>query len=320
MIEYLGPEGHPDANEDAFETSVEDVLSEVRGVDEALVRKYDKELIEAGVEVDTPFDVANPDIDMGDWISELQERGSEAYVKVIRERLRLVGLNNANSINTYEISRLDADSAIQLDERNAESLFYYTSLRAAQLLGRNHPVTWDMLRKQIYTIPHDETLRKSADFRKSVDLDLFQLQEWVNAQHYLIELGLDPHDLARLTGTGRNSENRPEVKQNVNRLSYLLQSEPILKDFINALPKWTENKGKISVHKATKMALVVMRLRRERLQKAKRIAKSKNELDFVNSEAYRLSLNRLDIKMNIAKLIIESSTYKSPEEFVAEHS
>lgn len=316
MIEYLGPPGqpedHPETDEGILETSVEDVLSEVR--------KIDEQLIEAGVEVDSSFEVGNPDVDMGEWISELQERSSEAHVKAIRERLRLVGLSNADSINTYEISRLDADSAIQLDERNAESLFYYTSLRSGQLLGRNYPVTWTTLRKQIYTIPRDEPLRKSADFRKSIDLDMFQLQEWVNAQHYLIGLGLDPQDLARLTGTGKNNENRPEAKQNVNRLSYLLQSEPLLKDFVNALPEWTEKRGKVSVYHASKMALVIMRLKCERFEKAQRLSKSNNELDYINSEAYRLIFKRLNTKINIAKLIIDNSTYKSAEEFLQENS
>ncbi len=307
MTEHLFPDEGGQFDIDALaDRSLEDIRP--------LLSDIEEELRRAGHDSEESKSELPPEIDISEWLAELQKRETESHIKPIRERLRQIGLHDPDSLTSHEVSRLDSDSILQIDQRNIESLFYFSSIKSGKMLGRNYPVTWSTLRQQIYSLGDENS------YRKSVDLDMFQLQEWVNAQNYLIGIGVDPQDLAKLTGSGENCEKRPEAKQNANRLSYLLQSEPILKDFVVALPGWTEKRGKPTVHKASKMALVVLRLKTERIQKQKKYSIYKNEFDAVDEEVYKITLKRLQAKTNIAKLIIDSTSYKSADAFLKEFS
>jgi hypothetical protein len=145
----------------------------------------------------------------GDTSTHLENpRTIDERAATIQEALGNVGLYGADHITSARLKPLGAEIVKQLNAFTAESVYFNLIRRTRRWLG-NEPVN------------HKQFLQQAKFLHRHVgSLETFQLRQRMEDLDYLYELGINTDQLLRLLkGTG-------DEKQNVNRLGFLLKSDP----------------------------------------------------------------------------------------------
>jgi hypothetical protein len=306
-----GAPGEPD------EESTENVVE--------LLRRYDRELVSGGkIEATEDYLFANhvvPDdliLPEEDARIEQESADIEEFTRLIRSTLNLVGLADPGSVNPESIKAINQELLEQIDPYNLESLFFEVARKVHLRLGQYEPVTWRRILEQ--AMPEN---------REVIDLDNLQLEQRIRAFSYLINLGINPNEISDMVKSSAEAGvAAPSKRQNVNRMAYFFEEEPLLEGLVDGLQKRAKKRKRmgeqpIRAERAVRMGQTILRLRSERLKNQR---KKQEELPFgherkwdsVDHDVYRKMQGRMNVSLAISNLIRAEMKTESVEEFVNE--
>lgn len=298
--------GEPD------EDSTEDVVG--------MLRRYDQELVRSGdIPPESTEDyllgvTAPDDRDLvgEDARAEIERLELEEFTKLLRSTLNLVGLSDPSSVTPENIQEIPQELLEQLDPYNAESLFFEVARKVHKQLGPYEAVNWKRLLEQA-----------QPENRDVVDLDNLQLAQRMEAFGYLIAVGIDPNEISEMVkSSAETGVASPSRRQNVNRMAYFFQEEPVLAGLVGALRKKAKRSEKyISASKAVRMGQIILRLRSERLEANKEKQASlpydnERQWDSIDYDVYRKLQRRMKTSISIGNLIQAEMNISTVDELV----
>ncbi|MBX4190644.1 hypothetical protein KW794_01000 [Candidatus Saccharibacteria bacterium] len=305
--------GEPD--EDSTENVVESL------------RRYDRELARSGkIDIADTEDylltnhVAPDDLEIleAEARTEQEKVELEDFTRLIRSTLSLVGLADPGSVTPESVSKIDQELLEQLDPYNLESLFFEVARKVHLRLGEYEPVTWRRVLEQ--AMPANKPV---------VDLDLLQLEQRLKAFSYLIDLGVDPNEISNMVKSGSEmGVTAPSRRQNVNRMAYFFEEEPLFMDFVEKLRNRAKKPKRfgeqlISAERAVRMGQIVLRLQGEKLEKKRRIQEGlrysdERKWDSIDYDVYRKMKGRIKVSLAISNLIRAEMRIESVDDFLNE--
>lgn len=291
------------------------------------LRRYDRELIRSG-KID-PADtedyllangvsLIDPDFLEFEARTEQEQAELEDFTRLLRSTLTHTGLSDPGSVTSENVKNIDQELLGQLDPYNAESLFFEVAQKVHLRLGPYEPVTWRRILEQ--ATPKD---------RPVLDLDNLQLEQRLRAFSYLISLGIDANEISDMVKSSAEAGvAAPSKRQNVNRMAYFFQEEPLLVGLVKGLQKRAKRREKlgeppIGAERAVRMGQIILRLQSERLEDRR---KKQDELPFgderkwdtIDYDVYRKMRGRIKVSLAISDLIRAEMRTETVEEFLDE--
>jgi len=312
-----GPEGHEVSEPD--EDSTENVVE--------MLRRYDTELAASGkIDFEDTESYLLASGAAADEIVIIEEESraeqeridAEAFAKLIRSTLNLVGLADPGSVTPENVSALNEELLEQLDPYNLESLFFEVAQKVHLRLGPYEPVTWRRLLEQ--AVPEG---------RPVVNLDNLQLEQRIKAFTYLINLGLDPNEISDMVkSSAEMGVAAPSKRQNVNRMAYFFEEEPLLDGLTKALKKKAKKrKGNgrkpYKAERTVRMGQTILRLQSEKLETKRKIQEKlpfgdERKWDSIDYEVYRKMQGRIKVSLAISDLIRAEMRTETVDDFLQE--
>jgi hypothetical protein len=319
--ETLSSSEQEDLDRGPDEDTTENVIELLRKYDQDLIRGHQIEpddaeeyLFQNGIS--NPIDRERALLEADEARAEVERSELENFTNALRSTLNIVGLADPASVTPENVMGIDQGLLEQLDPYNAESLFFEVARKVHKRLGPYEHVTWRRLLEQAQ---HEN--------QEVVDLDNLQLKQRIVAFGYLIELGIDPNEIKDMVKfSAEEGVAAPSRRQNVNRMAYFFEEEPLLEGLVTALKRKAKKRKRnmeqpIPTERAVRMGQIVLRLRSERLEAQRQKQTSlpfgnENQWDSIDHDVYKKMQRRIRTSLSISNLILAEMKINTVDDLI----
>jgi hypothetical protein len=212
------------------------------------------------------------------------------FVESIKIALDNVGLYNANDITEEwleeKLEGVDPEILRSLSPHTAESLYFYTFKKARKWLG-NEPIRASRIINQA------EFIHSSGS-----NLETYQLLQRLRDLEFLTDLGISSGQLLVLLG-GNESQ-----KQNINRLGFLLSSEPRLRKYVKGLRDSADYEEDRSVEATVIESQEILKKELADIE-GKSAPEVRRHWDTVSTDLYKRTVHRIKSSIKIGDIILQ---------------